>query len=47
VLGFVEIKKCFVLSGCALVQHEAAVVESDPDVEMLESVDSLEDGVWI
>jgi hypothetical protein len=29
------------------VQHEAAVVESDPDVEMLESADSLEDGVWI
>jgi hypothetical protein len=36
-----EIKESFMLSGSALVQHEVDVAASDPDVEMLESVDSL------
>jgi hypothetical protein len=36
-----EIKESFMLSGSALVQHKVDVAAGDPDVEMLESVDSL------
>jgi hypothetical protein len=39
-----EIKKCSMFSGSALVQHEEALGCGDLDVEMLECANSIEDG---
>jgi hypothetical protein len=42
-----KIKKCSMFSGSALVQHEEALGCGDPDVEMMECANSIEDGGWL
>jgi hypothetical protein len=47
VLRFLEAKESSLLSGCAVAGPENAMVESYPDVKMLESSDPTENDGWL